>query len=56
MTSIKKGRALVTTLAEATESLATHNPGAGSVVADTVQEITKLYTNHIWKEDETAAR
>lgn len=48
----KKGRTLVAALAEATESLAAQKPDAASVLTDTVGEITKLYTNHIWKEDE----
>lgn len=48
----EKGRALVTALAEATEALAARKPGAADALADTVHEITELYTNHIWKEDE----
>ena len=47
----EKGRALVTALAEATEALAARTPDAERAVAETVQEITELYTNHIWKED-----
>lgn len=48
----QQGRALVTALAEATEALAAGKPEAANNLAGTVGEITKLYTNHIWKEDE----
>lgn len=48
----QQGRALVTTLAEATEALVAGAPDAADNLAETVGEITKLYTNHIWKEDE----
>ena len=48
----QQGRALVTALAEATEALAAHKSEAADTIAETVREITELYTNHIWKEDE----
>lgn len=48
----QQGRSLVTALADATESLSARKSGAAETIADTVHEITELYTNHIWKEDE----
>lgn len=48
----KKGRELVTRLAETADALASRKQGAGTIVADTAREIGQLYTDHIWKEDE----
>jgi len=48
----QKGRALVTALSEAAEALAAGKPEAAGNLAEAVGEITNLYTNHIWKEDE----
>ena len=48
----QQGRALVTALADATEALEARKPDAADTIANTVREITELYTNHIWKEDE----
>jgi len=48
----EQGRALVKSLEEATDALATKSPGAANGVARVVCEIRDLYGNHIWKEDE----
>lgn len=48
----QQGRELVTALAAATEALAAGKPQAADDLAATVGEITALYTNHIWKEDD----
>jgi hemerythrin-like domain-containing protein len=48
----EQGRALVAKLAEETERLAARERDAGTAIVNTVGELTELYTNHIWKEDE----
>ena len=47
----QQGRALVTGLAEATETFAGGDASAKDALITNLRGITELYPNHIWKED-----
>lgn len=48
----RRGRELVGALAAGLEARAAGDPGAGPALAETIEAMVALYTNHIWKEDQ----